>query len=887
MQAGQGQFNRGQLRQHSTVTGFVRVLPLMLIVLGTLFNSGCSRLRLPAIDPTGSRIFLPLPNTTTLNVPQLHERNGQPGILPNSAFPTPPAPPACLDGSCESPGGFANLFHHKHKLASKVHDHFRSPGKSGEIQLTPLRVLAPVGGEVVLLAGICGKDGYLVKRQPLEWMLSPDSVGQFIEVGDDRPGKLAGLIHHKGPDVEKLDVDFARGRTSSKEELITRGTPTCEDDIQLREGETWLSISSPTEGISRVTVLAPESDCWDQRRQTATIYWIDAGITFPTPQITRAGEVAQLVTRVTKSENLVPATDWDVIYTIVDPSVAAFSPPTGSNVARVKVNSDGQAIANIVAQPNSRGTTAVVMEVIRPAMPSDSLPAVPLRRETTYVTFSAPGLGLQVYGPEVGSTGEQLTYSASLGNPGDIDAENTRLSVALPAGTKLIDARPQPTTATNSAVVWDQGLLAAGRQLDVWLVLEALQPNTFDVVFQAEGAGLAERQTVRTQIVDATVDVKFAPIDGVAQAEVGNVVEYGIDVTNTGRQTLTDLKLLIETTPGLPEAYQGINRVEQTISMLQPGSTASRGVAFAVRQEGQQTAKLTISSGNKILSEQTTSILGLPPRQKQPNIGVSLQFPEAMQVGQAQNAQITLSNPGEVPLTGLQVEIVFDQAVNIGGVDQQNFPNFKLAPDRRSALWTPQDLLPRSSGGGDPFRQLLISFSAIAPADSATIRTRATAVEGVQAEDTATFRIVNNQIEPPATPPAVEPPAVRTGGLEVLLSDFGDPTIVGNQFRYGLRIFNNSNQPDRNVHVELLVPPGIELLEASSDGTPVARTRAQDNIVVLPTIQYMRPGMSVDYIMIARPTVPQVVSLEARAYSDNERTPITAAESHTVNARAN
>src|SRR5690606_32557461 len=127
-------------------------------------------------------------------------------------------------------------------------------------QLTPMRVVAPVGGEVVLLAGICGPDGYFVKRQPLEWMLSPDSVGTFIEVGDDAPGKLISALQlHSGPAVEKLDVDFARGRTSNKATLITRGSPECTDDIQLREGQTWLSLSSPSEGVSRVTVLAPES----------------------------------------------------------------------------------------------------------------------------------------------------------------------------------------------------------------------------------------------------------------------------------------------------------------------------------------------------------------------------------------------------------------------------------------------------------------------------------------------------------------------------------------------------------------------------------------------------------------------------------------------------
>ena len=143
-------------------------------------------------------------------------------------------------------------------------------------------------------------------------MLSPDSVGTFIEVGDDMKSKLISTLSH-APKVEKLDVDFARGRTSNKETLITRGTPRTDDDIQLKDGQTWLSISSPSEGVSRVTVLAPESELWDQRRQTAMIYWVDAQWEFPQPQVANSGEGITLLTRVTKSGDVFkPATGWKV-----------------------------------------------------------------------------------------------------------------------------------------------------------------------------------------------------------------------------------------------------------------------------------------------------------------------------------------------------------------------------------------------------------------------------------------------------------------------------------------------------------------------------------------------------------------------------------------------
>jgi hypothetical protein len=84
--------------------------------------------------------------------------------------------------------------------------------RCGELLLTPTKLVAPVGGEVILLAGICGKDGLLVTGEPIEWMLSPESVGQIIDVGDNNQSHRQHLFkkHHNDADVGKLDVDFAR-----------------------------------------------------------------------------------------------------------------------------------------------------------------------------------------------------------------------------------------------------------------------------------------------------------------------------------------------------------------------------------------------------------------------------------------------------------------------------------------------------------------------------------------------------------------------------------------------------------------------------------------------------------------------------------------------------
>lgn len=875
---------------------------VLALLLCGVFLSGCRHLQLPAIDPNGRCIFLPKPATTQLAVPPLHSTADQTGFLPQAAFTTPPPPPACTDACCE-PTGVCNLFHRKHDCLNKIHDHFRSKGKAGEIQLTPLRVVAPVGGEVVFLAGVCGQDNFLVKQEPIEWMLSPDSVGQIIQVSDEAPGKLSGFLHPNRPKVEKLGVDFARGRTSSKAQIIDRGTPDCNDDIHLRDGETWVSLSSPTAGVSRLTVLAPDSKLWDQRRLTAVVYWLDAQWQFPGPQIAATGNSLQLSTRVTKSEGFVPATDWLVQYTIVDPKVAQFVSPTaaaqGSHQVRVRVDENAMAVAQLAAPPEGRGTTPVLIEVISPAQPADHLPEIVVGRGETFVTFSSPGLNVQAFGPSAGMIGDQLNFVASLGNPGDLNADNTRLTLNLPVGLRLVAASPQPTSQTETGAVWDQGVLAANRQLDVTATVQAVQQGTYDVVFQAEATGLSSRSSVRTEIGEASVEVRFAPAGGVSEGEVGSTVQYEIDIRNTGRQTLTNLKLSVETDPGLAEATQGTFSVNQVISSLQPGETRSLGIPFQIRQEGQHNARLRIlSAGDNLLTERTATILGRPARPKTPNVGVEIQFPwsetqtaSRMSVGGTRRALITLRNAGQVRLSGLSVELTVDgSTLEFTGVDINSRPSTRADSNAR-IVWTPADML--SGQGGDVIRQLWVNVRARSPSQSATISVRATAAEGVTAQAAAQTQVIAaDNVAPPVLPSpqgeATTPPSGQSGPgpsngqLRISINHFNDPTIVGKEIRYGVRIANQSNSPNRGVKVDILRPEGARLSNVSREGVEISPNYLPDRTVRLQNIEYMRPGEEIYYIVVLIPEIPQKMKVSARVYSNDIPNPVEATETTTV-----
>ncbi len=898
-----------------------------------LVSNGCRQLQLPAIDPNGRCLFLPLTNTTQLDIPPLHSSPGQQGIIPTPAYQAPVAPAPCVGANCE-PGGVCNLFHRKHDCLQKIHDHFRCPGKLGELQLTPLRVVAPVGGEVVLLAGICGEDGYLVKREPIEWMIAPDSVGQIIEVNDDAPGKLSSLLHPHRPKVEKLGVDFAKGRTSSKTQIIDRGTPNCDDDIHLRDGETWVSISSPTAGITRVTSLAPESKIWDRRRQTAVIYWLDAKWDLPAPQIVKSqpDQRVPLRTKVTKSEQLVPATGWLVQYTILNPAIATFVRPDGQRVeeptVRTIVDQNGIGYVELAPRPGAMGTTQVQIDVISPAQPDDNLPELPVGSGQTFVTFSAAGLLIQANVPEVITKGDQFTISATLANPGDLPADNTQLRVDLPPGLQIIPGSIQPssqnTQQTDRSASWDQGVLPANRQLDVSFTVAAVQSGDFRVRFEAAANGIQNVIEERPiSINEPMVEVRFAPAGGVSQAEVGDIVKYEIDLANTGRSTVTNLKLLVKTTAGLVEATKLSNSVEQVIPVLRPGEKSKLEIPFRITQEGQQEASLFVQSGTAVLANPIAKILGQPQRKRQPDIGVEIVFPadrqsKVLRAGESHKAQILVRNTGATTLTNLEVQIAADEnQLQFIGVDRAN-ENF-ASGSRGNVRWTPPNMLPGE--GSDTIRVLLLEVRALAPTPVAAINVIARSAEGVQATAANQVEIRDDRIAnpplggnpvmpnpnndpglgggvmppannppfnpapnnpPPNNPPANNPPS---GRLRISINDFNDPEVVGKEIRYSVRIANDSNQISGRTQVELRVSEGAELLAVSSDGSNVTPRRGANGTIVLPTLEAFRVGEEVAYTIYMRSRIPQVMRIEATVRSDlfpngetaNETTTITAA----------
>ncbi len=923
---------------------FLSFIALALVVI----SSGCQQLRLPAIDPTGQGLFAPYPTTTALALPGcsgegcrcmacargvgtcLQNTRARVGTalsqfhrgVASPVFTEPTSPLPCVDpsavgvlpsfgtaiGSGTPCGDECRIGPPAVLLGDECHAKMRdclklpTKGKRGCILLSPQRIVAPVGGEVILMSGVCGTDGFLALGESLEWMLTPESVGTFIEVGDDAPGALHRLA--KIEKTDKLSPTFARGVTSTKQALITRGNLNPNDDVPLEKGQTWLSISSPTEGTSRVTVLAPDSDCWDQRKATATIYWIDARWQFPGPQQLLAGTPVTLSTRVTRAEGAIPARGWTVRYETLNPELGLFA-PSGSVFVDAKVDDSGNATVELLPIKNATGgfnsgTATITARVIRPGGDRDNMPDLTLGSGQTFVTWSAPQLAIRAGAPPVASFDIPVEVVVNVRNPGDQPASNVRVSVAIPPGARVTQADSFATISPTN-VIWDLGTVPPQTQLDLFMMIAAQSPIRLPFQGRAD-SGLYAEDTVAIDVYRPSLAIQVRPAKDDA-SQVGDPITFDINVTNTGDRPLTGVNLRAVGDMEMTHTQTGSRFVGQnkTDGPLQPGETWSTAATFVPLGSGRRCIKVEAMAdgGQRISGESCATVINrvVPV----PAVTAQITGRDPIETGAERLFSYNIVNTGQVPLRNVRIVATFDSQLQLvratEGSDTSRIGQFQI-------VW----IVPVMQPGTTPTSTVLLEavFNANRPSPRSTMILAVSSAEGATAEDTFDFGIVLGPatVPPPAASPALppilpsptipsgpapipaegsagpatplnpsaSPPASPTGpitnSLSLSLLDRDDPVRVGQPIRYSLSVRNNSSQVDGSVGLRFRRPAGVEVSRIAQRRAPGAGGITQkEGMVYLEEIRDMRPGETVDFDIELVSNQPQDLELTVEAIS--------------------
>ncbi len=565
-------------------------------MLCALALSGCAGVQTSGIDPTGDRVF------------------------------AAPPPPAGADRSNER--------YFDQPLG-------QLPWDDVAVEIQPREIVAAVGSEVVLIGGVCGPDGYLRTNRRLEWSIDPGSVGQFVAVGESG---LVDLMLGDFNRPRKITNTFAIGSTSRSNTRLNRGTCISEENVYVLRGQGWISLTSPVEGTSHVTVFAPEVYRWDARLRSAMVHWVDAQWRFPPPAINPAGTKHVFTTTVTRQSNQSPCERWRVRYEIVDGPQAGFLPDGASSV-EVPTDSAGQASVEIFQKEPKHGTNKVCIQVIRPGdLPGTNGQRLIVGSGTTMKTWTGADLAVKTTGPATASPGASLEVrvtgpsQATVGSQATFEITVRNLSQA-PAAKLVIKDRldpglEHPAANQQNAIERMLGDLAAGELKRINVTVRVAKSGRLCHTVEVTGPGLTPASAQACLVAGGEAAPSGVPPFGSAeprpeagvpppaltvkkscpnkQLVVGETAKFSIELTNTGSAALRNLKVLDRYDPALvpvlaTDGYQFEGRwLAWTIDNLPPGKTTQLGVHCTCQTAAAKTCNrvsVTAPDGVKVEDE--------------------------------------------------------------------------------------------------------------------------------------------------------------------------------------------------------------------------------------------------------------------------------------------
>lgn len=666
-------------------------------------------------------------------------------------------------------------------------------GDMTAVMITPSKIIAPVGSEVVVQAAVCGQDKTLMAGQKVEWSIAPNSVGYFVQAGESGP---LDWMHHVGYHTKKIDNTFAVSATSAKFIMLNRGTPTPADDVPILRGQAWTTVSSPMEGTSYVTAVAPDVYAWHAHKQTAQIHWVDAQWTFPTPSVNPTGTRHAFTTTVLRHSNHCPLIGWRVRYQIASGPQAGFA-PDGSQVVEVVTNSLGQATVEVFQTNPLAGTNVINVAVIRPAdwPTGDGSPLV-VGSGTTQMTWTTTkaggGLWIDQTGPSEAIVGSTLTYRIVVRNPSDLTAKGLVVTENVPTGLTFVGSTPQAQVAGN-ALTWTLGDLAGGQSRQIEMTFQSTQAaviNSCSTVRSADGA--SAQDCAVTTITQPSVELTLV---GPPQSTVGETISFVANITNRGSQAVSNLVLLDRFEPGLHHDQAGAGPIQnRELGTLAPGETRRVNVQLRVLQPGRwcNTMELTGDNGVRTSAQAcTTAVAGTvpppvvgpppttpPPTAGQPTIVVRKSGPTRAAVGETILFTILVENHGTTPATNVKV---------LDNYDSQFLNALKASDGWQRAGNDIYWILPQLPPNSVYKREVQVICTA--PGANVCNRVTVTTQEGVRQDAQACLEITGQRAP-----------------LAVSIFEPRDPINVNGEAAYDIRVTNNAPVADTDILVIVTLP---------------------------------------------------------------------------------
>ncbi len=468
------------------------------------------------------------------------------------------------------------------------------------LRVSPEGLVAPVGSEMLLKAGIIATDGHLVMNQRVDWSINPCGAGMFTELGFRDRGQLLGFL--EAP--QRIDNWNATSTTAVVPITLNTSTPDPNDDVPIYRGEAWVTVTSPVEGTSVVTAEATAYS--EFNRGTSTIYWVDAQWFFPQPSVVEPGRSHTLTTTVVRKTDGAPLAGWIVRYDVAGGALGY----EGGNFIESPTDANGRASVEVTPKDAGGGATTVGITVIRPPTAGPAvMPRLQLGRSVTTVSW-APGVTAV---PAVPVVPAESPAPAPIASPPPTLPQN----VSPPAQT------PNPYTPA---------------------------PNPYTPAPNSNAAAAGKPR------LDASLR-----LTGTDQVSVGQFAAFELTIVNRGDGVARHIQITDRFDRGLRHPAAKPNEftvVNANLKDLAPGESQVVPLTFQVVDGGTQCHEATVTADGADPVSQKGCVTA-----RQAALEVKIIGPRQTVIGDTANFSATITNVGDVTAANVELVIHCDAAI--------------------------------------------------------------------------------------------------------------------------------------------------------------------------------------------------------------------------------
>lgn len=321
----------------------------------------------------------------------------------------------------------------------------------------------------------------------------------------------------------------------------------------------------------------------------------------------------------------------------------------------------------------------------------------------------------------------------------------------------------------------------------------------------------------------------------------GDAVHYAISVTNRGSCAAEDVVVTDQVPEGL-EHSSCLRTLTFKLGTLEPCQTKKVSVCFTAVKRGKvcNTAVVTACNADSVSCQWCTNVC-------KECVEITKVGPKEQAIGKNADYQITVSNPGDKPLTEV---IVTDTAPSATSIVSAN----GALINGNQAIWRLKELKP---GEKVTFN---ITLTTCTPG-CFTNRVNVTNCQGccANAEFTTRWR--------------------GRPALNVCICDTEDPICIGEPTSYCITVVNQGSEADNNVNVVVDFPPEVVPVSATGDSQGTVSGQS----VTFAPYNNLGPRQTLRYRVDARAKESGDARIEVKVSSDSIKTPIVQQESTIVN----